>query len=119
MKFEPYSKDNICESSPIKLQVEAFGQWNLVPPKATNELQPPLSNGNPLMDTIFFNEDSKKLATSSSQNNRHPSGDSDRWLSQVEIVTHVGLIKVLRHAQWTIRERGCGEVIQFKLDGVL
>ena len=83
------SKDNICESSPIKLQVEAFGQWNLVPPKATNELQPPLSNGNPLMDTILFNED-KKLTQS-----RHPSGGigsagDDRWLSQVEIVTHVG-----------------------------
>lgn len=87
---EVNSKDNICESSPIKLQVEAFGQWNLVPPKATNELQPPLSNGNPLMDTILFNENEKKLT-----HNRHPSGGGsgageDRWLSQVEIVTHVG-----------------------------
>jgi len=76
------TKDNICESSPIKLQVEAFGQWNLVPPKATNELQPPLSNGNPLMDSVMFS-DGDKLA------HRHPSGE-DRWLSQVEIVTHVG-----------------------------
>ena len=61
--------------------MEAFGQWNLIPPKATNELQPPLSNGNPLMDSVLFSDN--KLA------NRHPSGD-DRWLSQVEIVTHVG-----------------------------
>ena len=48
------SKDNICESSPIKLQVEAFGQWSLNPPKATNDLQPPLNHGNPLMDSLFF-----------------------------------------------------------------
>lgn len=73
--------DNICESSPIKLQVEAFGQWNLSPPKPTNDLQPPLSLGNPLMDSIQFNNE---------RSLRHASGNEDKWLSQVEIVTHVG-----------------------------
>jgi len=79
------NKDNICESSPIKLQVEAFGQWNLSPPKATNDLQPPLSLGNPLMDTVLFPGSDRSLK-------RHPSGNGneDKWLSQVEIVTHVG-----------------------------
>lgn len=76
----------ICESSPVKLQVEAFGQWNLTSPKPTNDLQPPLSLGNPLMDTVLFNEERFIGA-------RHPSGggmSEDKWLSQVEIVTHVG-----------------------------
>ena len=86
------SKDNICESSPIKLQVEAFGQWNLSPPKANFDgLQPPLSLGNPLMDSIPWNSNERVL----SRQARHPSGSSmeennNKWLSQVEIVTHVG-----------------------------
>ena len=65
------------------MQVEAFGQWTLNPPKATNDLQPPLNQGNPLMDSLYFGLESPL--------SRHPSGGhDDKWLSQVEIVTHVG-----------------------------
>ena len=63
--------------------MEAFGQWTLNPPKATNDLQPPLNQGNPLMDSLYFGLESPL--------SRHPSGGhDDKWLSQVEIVTHVG-----------------------------
>jgi len=55
----------------------------LNPPKATNDLQPPLNHGNPLMDSLYFGLESPL--------SRHPSGGhDDEWLSQVEIVTHVG-----------------------------
>jgi hypothetical protein len=69
------------------LQVEAFGQWSLTPPKATNDIQPPLNVDNPLMEAVCGADNNKTMLVEG-----HPSGSSadDKWLSQVEIVTHVG-----------------------------
>jgi hypothetical protein len=46
------SKEKICESSPIELQVTAYGQWTLTTPRERAELQPPLSLDNPLMNPV-------------------------------------------------------------------
>ena len=45
------TKDKICESSPIELNIVAFGQWNLGKPsgKDRTELAPPLPLTNPLL----------------------------------------------------------------------
>merc|ERR1719422_2624953 len=77
-------KDKVCESSPIELNIVAYGQWNLGKPtgKDRSEVTPPLDGSNPLLI-------SKELL--GSQESPWPEEDSeDRWLSQVEIVTHIG-----------------------------
>jgi len=77
-------KDKVCESSPIELNIVAYGQWNLGKPtgKDRSEVTPPLDGSNPLLI-------SKELL--SSQEGPWPEEDNeDRWLSQVEIVTHIG-----------------------------
>merc|ERR1712032_324384 len=74
----------VCESSPIDLNIVAFGQWNLAKSggKERTEVSPPLEAANPLLI-------SKDLL--GSQEEPWPEDDSeDRWLSQVEIVTHIG-----------------------------
>jgi len=78
------AKDKVCESSPIDLNIVAFGQWNLAKSggKERTEVSPPLDPANPLLI-------SKELL--GSQEEPWPEDDSeDRWLSQVEIVTHIG-----------------------------
>merc|ERR1719222_738385 len=78
------AKDKVCESSPIDLNIVAFGQWNLAKSggKERTEVSPPLEPSNPLLI-------SKELL--GSQEEPWPEDDSeDRWLSQVEIVTHIG-----------------------------
>jgi hypothetical protein len=78
------SKDKVCESSPIDMNIVAFGQWNLAKSggKERTEVSPPLEPANPLLI-------SKELL--GSQEEPWPEDDSeDRWLSQVEIVTHIG-----------------------------
>jgi len=76
-------KDKICESSPIEMHVNPHGQWNLSQPKDSATLQPPLPGDSPLM-----------LPPGGPEAGRHFSGedsdDEERWLSQVEITTHVG-----------------------------
>merc|ERR550519_2719533 len=44
-------KDKVCESSPIELNVVAYGQWNLGKPtgKDRSEIAPPLDGSNPLL----------------------------------------------------------------------
>jgi len=77
-------KDKVCESSPIELNIVAYGQWNLGKPdgKDRSEVAPPLDGSNPLLI-------SKELL--GSQEGPWPEEDNeDRWLSQVEIVTHIG-----------------------------
>jgi len=77
-------KDKVCESSPIELNIVAYGQWNLGKPtgKDRSEVSPPLDGSNPLLI-------SKELL--GSQEGPWPEEDNeDRWLSQVEIVTHIG-----------------------------
>jgi len=78
------TKDKICESSPIELNIVAFGQWNLGKPsgKDRTELAPPLPLTNPLLVA-------RDLLVPSDPPYLEPENE-DAWLSQVEIVTHVG-----------------------------
>ena len=90
--FSALPKEKICESSPIELQVTAFGQWTMTPPKDKSELQPPLAIENPLMNPLehisrpvpgFINRKDSSSA-------HHDTTSEEQWLSQVEIVTHIG-----------------------------
>lgn len=78
------AKDKVCESSPIDLNIVAYGQWNLSKAggRERNEVSPPLEATNPLLIS------KEQLG---SQEEPWPEDDTeDRWLSQVEIVTHIG-----------------------------
>ena len=81
------NKDRICESSPIELVVSPYGQWNLTPPKDVVDLHPPLLAENPLMMSL-----DQLLGRGHRLGRDCPPSPSfeDKWLSQVEIVTHVG-----------------------------
>ncbi|QQP32293.1 Putative LOC100877372, partial [Caligus rogercresseyi] len=96
-------KEKICESSPIELQIVPYGQWTLSKPKERAELQPPLSPENPLM--IFPPNNNERQhrrgggsGSWSRQQQQQPKDttdqaeeeDNDQWLSQVEILTHIG-----------------------------
>jgi len=63
----------------IELEVEAKGQWPLCRSPNSSDLIPPLSLSNPLLSVLF-----------ASKNNLEFDTVEDRWLSQVEIVTHAG-----------------------------
>merc|ERR1719323_1126074 len=77
-------KDKVCESSPIELNIVAYGQWNLgrLSGRDRPEVSPPMDVNNPLLI-------SKEML--GSQESCWGEDDSeDGWLSQVEIVTHIG-----------------------------
>lgn len=82
-------KDKICDESPIELEVEAKAQWVLGSRSGSQvELSPPLPSDNWLIkDRVIDNN--LNLDTSQLENLRTDERD-DRWLSQVEIVTHAG-----------------------------
>ena len=115
--FSALPKEKICESSPIELQISPYGQWTMTPPRDRTELQPPLFSDNPLMIPIeqltargsLTCSNSRTRTNRTEQTRNQPameagevwnnqsttiggsgSEDSDKWLSQVEIVTHVG-----------------------------
>ncbi|XP_071744399.1 LOW QUALITY PROTEIN: BCAS3 microtubule associated cell migration factor [Lepeophtheirus salmonis] len=73
------TKDKICESSPIELHIVPYGQWTLNKPRDRAELQPPLSIDNPLMLQVEPNIPHKERSV-----------EDNQWLSQVEILTHIG-----------------------------
>lgn len=83
------SKEKICDETPIELEVEAKAQWVLG--QRTNsqmEISPPLTADNWLIkDRVIDNN--LNLDTSQMDMIRSDERD-DRWLSQVEIVTHAG-----------------------------
>ncbi len=86
--FPALPKEKICESSPIELHVTAHGQWALTQPRDLAQLQPPLPIDNPVMLPIkamhgYPYGGARDAAVDDSD-------DEDRWLSQVEITTHVG-----------------------------
>ncbi|XP_035895428.1 uncharacterized protein LOC118504694 isoform X2 [Anopheles stephensi] len=102
-------KEKICDDTPIELEVEAKAQWCLQRQEnsSTGDIQPPLSLDNWLIKDRFI-EDSvvggRTDGTGSlqdydrSQQHPHHRGSAgnvsldhdDRWLSQVEIITHAG-----------------------------
>lgn len=87
--FLDIPKDKVCDESAIELDVEAKAQWVLGSRSNSHvELSPPLSSDNWLIkDRVIDNN--LNLDTSHIENSRTDEKD-DRWLSQVEIVTHAG-----------------------------
>ena len=78
-------KEKICDDTAIELDVQPKAQWMLLRPLHSVDLQPPLSPTNPLMVLP------DRMPTSTGSESRQDDSDSDeRWLSQVEIVTHAG-----------------------------
>ncbi|KAF6198729.1 hypothetical protein GE061_006751 [Apolygus lucorum] len=71
-------KDKVSYDTGIELGVEAKAEWCLMKPPYSSNMQPPLPFNNPLLVC-------GKLPSSESI----PITD-DRWLSQVEIITHTG-----------------------------
>eukprot|EP00094_Tigriopus_californicus_P011925 TCALIF_11520-PA protein Name:"Similar to rudhira Breast carcinoma-amplified sequence 3 homolog (Drosophila melanogaster)" AED:0.12 eAED:0.12 QI:210/0.88/0.7/1/0.77/0.6/10/0/1394 len=74
--------EKICESSPIELVVTPYGQWSLSQPRDKADLQPPLPIDNPLMLPVPTHSFGKALS--------QEDDNEDKWLSQVEIITHFG-----------------------------
>lgn len=72
-------KEKVCDDTMIELEVEAKGQWPLLRTPISSEIAPPLPLSNPLLSVTFAPKNSQELDTA-----------EDRWLSQVEIVTHAG-----------------------------
>ena len=86
-------KEKICESSPIELVVNAYGQWTLTQPRDRAELQPPLPIDSPLMlaSTMMSGGGTSGLKSEPKVDPfANQDDDEDKWLSQVEILTHVG-----------------------------
>jgi hypothetical protein len=78
-------KEKVCDDTAIELDVQPKAQWMLLRPPNSTEQQPPLSPTNPLMVLP------DRLPTPSSCESRQDDPETDeRWLSQVEIVTHAG-----------------------------
>lgn len=74
------SKEKVCDDTSVELVVEARAEWVLLRPPYLSSLHPPLSPSNPLL----AQPESSRVA----KHNSHV--DNERWLSQVEIVTHAG-----------------------------
>lgn len=72
-------KEKVCDDTMIELEVEAKGQWPLLRTPNSSEIAPPLPLSSPLLSVTFAPKTSQELDTA-----------EDRWLSQVEIVTHAG-----------------------------
>ncbi|XP_057332827.1 uncharacterized protein LOC130672324 isoform X1 [Microplitis mediator] len=72
-------KEKICDDTTIELEVEAKGQWPLLRMPNSFEILPPLSSISPLL-----------CYSGSPRSVQNLDSTEDRWLSQVEIVTHAG-----------------------------
>ncbi|XP_053600279.1 uncharacterized protein LOC128669452 isoform X2 [Plodia interpunctella] len=74
-------KEKVCDESPIEVEVEAALQWPLQrPAAAAQDLLAPLPPSNPLLQTHYAPSSCGDMCMS----------EEERWLSQVEIVTHAG-----------------------------
>ncbi|KAG7210236.1 hypothetical protein KM043_011785 [Ampulex compressa] len=72
-------KEKVCDDTMIELEVEAKGQWPLMRSPNSVEIVPPLPLSSPLLSIASVPKDIQELDLA-----------EDRWLSQVEIVTHAG-----------------------------
>lgn len=73
-------KEKICDDTPIELTVCAKAQWVLQRQQGSVDIQLPLTQEK---IGLFANETARFKKTK-------PDHTDDRWLSQVEIVTHAG-----------------------------
>ncbi|XP_015440178.1 PREDICTED: uncharacterized protein LOC107194969 [Dufourea novaeangliae] len=72
-------KEKVCDDTMIELEVEAKGQWPLIRSPNSLEIVPPLPTSSPLLSVVSLPKDIQDMDFA-----------EDRWLSQVEIVTHAG-----------------------------
>lgn len=72
-------KEKVCDDTMIELDVEAKGQWPFLRSPNSSEIIPPLPLSSPLLNVSIVPKINQELDTA-----------EDRWLSQVEIVTHAG-----------------------------
>ncbi|XP_076236803.1 uncharacterized protein LOC143180743 [Calliopsis andreniformis] len=72
-------KEKVCDDTMIELEVEAKGQWPLIRSPNSLEIVPLLPTSSPLLSVINIPKDIQDIDSA-----------EDRWLSQVEIVTHAG-----------------------------
>lgn len=72
-------KEKVCDDTMIELEVEAKGQWPLLRIPNSLEIIPPLPSSSPLLCYSGSPKSARQMDTA-----------EDRWLSQVEIVTHAG-----------------------------
>lgn len=93
------SVNKVTEDSPIELDVTAYAQWNLLRPPMSHDTKQPLSSNNPLMmgGQVASNNSTGKQSFKDINGMSHMEGsrlshkeNDDSWLSQVEIITHVG-----------------------------
>lgn len=96
-------KEKVCDDTPIELEVEAKAQWTLQRQEnaSANDIQPPLPLDNWLIKDRFLEEGTGDVASDYGSFDHHRGGGDhrgstssidhdDRWLSQVEIITHAG-----------------------------
>ncbi|XP_065084761.1 breast carcinoma-amplified sequence 3 homolog isoform X2 [Ochlerotatus camptorhynchus] len=97
-------KEKVCDDTPIELEVEAKAQWTLQRQESAtaNDIQPPLPLDNWLVKDRFLEEVVGDVVSDYGSFDHHHRGGSDhrgstssidhddRWLSQVEIITHAG-----------------------------
>ncbi|XP_073967662.1 LOW QUALITY PROTEIN: uncharacterized protein [Choristoneura fumiferana] len=75
------SKEKVCDESPIEVEVEPVAQWGLArPPPPAPDLLAPLPPASPLLQPHTNKMNCADMCMS----------EEERWLSQVEIVTHAG-----------------------------
>lgn len=77
-------REKICDETPLELVVEARAQWVLERPDTAMDIQPPLPTDNLLLNDIFMNK------YNNHEDHDLAYGRNEKWLSQVEIVTHAG-----------------------------
>ncbi|XP_063448819.1 BCAS3 microtubule associated cell migration factor-like [Mytilus trossulus] len=106
--LEPRAKlglDKVSGDSPLELVVTGYTQWTLQRSKTSDEIKLPLTNNNPLILSCeaVLTQQPSALCDEISAVPRHDSKESlssdhgvkdmdieDQWLSQVEIITHIG-----------------------------
>uniref|UniRef100_A0A336M9H6 CSON013755 protein n=1 Tax=Culicoides sonorensis TaxID=179676 RepID=A0A336M9H6_CULSO len=76
-------KEKISDESPFELQVEAKAQWILLRNENLPDVSPPLAGNNPLLNE--FDKVNRNIHFDENDDTK-----GDKWLSQVEIITHSG-----------------------------
>ncbi|CAK1551589.1 unnamed protein product [Leptosia nina] len=91
-------KEKISDESPIELEVEPMAQWMLQRPAAAADLLAPLPPSNPLLQPLSCRRCADMCMS-----------EEERWLSQVEIVTHAGPHRRLwMGPQFVFKTYNCG-----------
>lgn len=99
-------KEKVCDDTPIELEVEAKAQWTLQRQETSatgGDIQPPLPQDNWLIKDRFLEElagdvgsdygsfdHHRGIAGADHRGSTSSIDHDDRWLSQVEIITHAG-----------------------------